>query len=167
MAPDRKTAFDTSGLGGSPRMVRPTLTWININTDGRTRAVHFRKGHREAVAQHAQPGGRNQLDPGAFVPDIIKGFTTAYRSLMRHREALLQPRAARSITSGDATPDIVLRPTQTYASLLHRSLTPRLLRNGLDRSLEFEVLSRTMLLQSNDAEGALLFRSEVESAIRN
>jgi lantibiotic modifying enzyme len=39
----------------------------------------------------------------------------------------------------------VFRPTQVYASVLQKSLQPQYLRDGADRSIELEVLSRALL----------------------
>ena len=158
---DRKTAFDTSGLGSSAEAqdAGAGLTWVHINTD----AMQFTSGRGRVNPARNMPSLPGEsVDPGAFLSEISDGFARAYRSFMWDREGLLD-RGGPLEAFRRCYTRIVLRPTQTYANLLRRSLSPRLLQNGIDRSLEFEGLSRTLLLQPNDSEGAIVYRAEVEA----
>jgi type 2 lantibiotic biosynthesis protein LanM len=136
------------------------LTWLHINTD----AMQLTSGRGAVHASHNLPSVSGQsIDPGDFVADVVEGFEQAYRGLMRLREGLVDsggPLAAFRQCSSR----ILLRATRIYAFLLRRSLMPRLLQNGIERSLEFEGLSRAMLAQyDGDYDGGRLFRAEVEA----
>jgi type 2 lantibiotic biosynthesis protein LanM len=84
------------------------------------------------------------IAPDEFIQEIEDGFRLAYRTLLKHREELLAPRGPLNVFRG-ATVRVVLRATQIYARLLQRSVIPRLLRDGLDRSLELESMCRHVL----------------------
>lgn len=161
---DNKTAFDISGLGSfaQDQDGASTLSWFHINSD----AMQFAAGIGKVPASRNLPSLPGQaVDPGDFVPEIAEGFEQAYLALLRRRPALLDP-AGPLEAFRPCSSRIVMRATRIYAALLRRSLTPRLLRNGIDRSLEFEGLSRPMLAQAGDYEGDRLFRAEVSALER-
>lgn len=85
-------------------------------------------------------GGR-RVSPGEHAAEIVEGFVAMYRSLLALRPALATARGGIGRFAGART-RIVLRPSQTYASLLVGLLAPRYLRDGLERSLAMEVLHR-------------------------
>src|SRR6185436_14104350 len=57
---------------------------------------------------------------------------------------------------------LLFRPTYVYARLLQRTLIPRLLRNGVDRSLELEGVTRHALAMG-DYGSRQIVRSELAS----
>jgi type 2 lantibiotic biosynthesis protein LanM len=137
------TAFDMSGLGtfaGGQTGAR-AAEWKYPNTDH----MHL------ALVTGGLPVERNMprvadsaVDPGDFAANVEQGFRAAYTVLLQNKDELLAAGGPLS-QFADMNVRVVLRPTQIYARFLKRSVVPRLLRNGIDRSLEFEGLSRRVL----------------------
>jgi type 2 lantibiotic biosynthesis protein LanM len=164
ISPDRKSSYDISGLGSSEGIgdSGTALSWVHINTD----AMQFTAGALE-------PGEPSQnrptlkdipIDPGDFIEELIEGFERAYRALMRLRpEILARQGPLEGFGFRECFTRVVFRATPVYSSMLTRSLIPRLLANGLDRSLEFEGFSRQMLAISDEMEKARLFQAEVDA----
>jgi type 2 lantibiotic biosynthesis protein LanM len=98
------------------------------------------------------------------VGEVLAGFDQGYRLLMRFREELLEATGPMK-AFGRCSSRIVLRATRIYGHLLRRSLMPRLLVNGVERSLEFEGLSRAVLAGSG-GEDSHVFQAEVEALER-
>ena len=161
---DKNTALDISGLGGSnePQDAGVGLGWVHVDSD----AMQVTRGSRTRCAPaHNQPllPGRIHRS-GRFRGPDPGGFDQGYRLLMRFREELLDPNGPLT-AFGRCSSRIVLRATRIYVHLLRRSLMPRLLVSGVERSLEFEGLSRAMLAESG-YEGARVFQAEAEAMER-
>ena len=162
--PDGLTALDISGLG-SPAHEQPAgegKDWSDVNTD----AMRF-GNRRVGIPQcmNLPAIGDTPVEPADFVPEMTAGFELAYRALMRHREALLAPEGPIEAFRGCAV-RMVLRATRTYEDIGTRSLAPRFLRNGIDRSLEFEVMSRSFLAPDAQFDGSRVFLAELEALER-
>jgi lantibiotic modifying enzyme len=80
-------------------------------------------------------------DPSAAVE---RGFRRAFRALLAGRDALLAPDGPLAAL-GDNRVRVILRNTSVYGSLLQRTLTPRFLESGAERSVEADVLVRPTL----------------------
>jgi len=135
---DREQGVDLSGIGGAAGQLTPQgiPQWEDLGTD----QVHL---IRKRIAM---PGGKNrpslngaEVNPLNYCEDIKKGFTNIYCLLMRHREELLADDGPLSRFATDEVRYIV-RPTRTYALLLHESFHPDVLRNALDRDRLFDHL---------------------------
>ncbi len=81
----------------------------------------------------------NGVHVWAYREAVVRGFTAVYRLMERHRDELLSD-AGPLAAFGDDEIRVVLRPTQTYASLLRESYHPDLLRNALERDGLFDRL---------------------------
>jgi lantibiotic modifying enzyme len=130
--------IDLSGLGGAAGQLTPDRVpqWDGAGTD-EMRVVRRRV---------ALPGGRHRPSLGGaevnvreHAADLIAGFTSVYRLLVRHRDALLAEGGPLARFAGDEV-RVVLRPTRTYGLLLHESYHPDLLRDALDRDRFFDRL---------------------------
>ena len=84
-------------------------------------------------------GAKNQpiLDGAAvdllqYAESFEAGFSRTYELLLRHREDLLAEKGPVAAFSGDEV-RVILRMTQTYASLLRESFHPDALRDALER----------------------------------
>lgn len=130
--------IDLSGLGARPGQLAPKAAphWDGVGTD----VMRF-------VRQRATfPGGKNRpnlngADINAFdhIEAICQGFTDVYRLLMIHREAILADDGPLTRFAADEV-RVIVRDTQTYASLLQESFHPDLLRDGLERERFFDQL---------------------------
>ncbi|HZR40603.1 MAG TPA: type 2 lanthipeptide synthetase LanM family protein [Ktedonobacteraceae bacterium] len=127
---------DLSGLGGQAgqQTPRPVLQFTDSGTD----AMRFIRKHQEIPAQNNRPKLQEQdVDVLDYCEALIIGFSHIYQLLRQHREEILKgPLAA---FANDEI-RVIVRPTQTYALLLHESLHPDLLRNTLDRDYFFDRL---------------------------
>ncbi len=138
-----RVAYDVSGLGGLGEQETPFRVprWERVNTD------------RMALAY--EPG---RTRPRANVPllddvpvcldehadELVDGFRQMYRFLVACRAALLAPD---SPLHGLAHQQVrfVHRPSRVYALLFAKLLDPRYLRDGADRSIQLELLSRAVV----------------------
>lgn len=142
-SPDPDHGTETSGLGGLGGVLtgfqRPV--WRGINTDGmqltlepwRTRVrsnVPSLKGRPHPAAEH--------LDA------LLRGFRSMYGFLVEHREEWLAPDGPLEQLRGLPV-RVLLRSTQSYGWLLEHLLEPEFLRDGIDRSIELDLLSRAFL----------------------
>ncbi|MDB9436313.1 type 2 lanthipeptide synthetase LanM family protein [Dolichospermum lemmermannii CS-548] len=75
---------------------------------------------------------------------IIEGFKETYHFLMTHRLSLLSSSPIAKLEYQEVR--FICRQTQTYASILKRTLNPKFLRNGVERSIEIDMLSKAMIV---------------------
>lgn len=80
-----------------------------------------------------------EVDVRAYADSVIEGFTSIYNLLLEHRDDLLSDRGPVAPFVQDEV-RVILRPTQTYAVLLHESFHPDVLRNALNRDRLFDRL---------------------------
>jgi type 2 lantibiotic biosynthesis protein LanM len=143
VGPDRRTAYDLSGLGGVGEQETSYRVpkWENINTDGMALGYETAKMSSQANAPSLEGVTPS---PNEYVNELVDGFEQMYRFLVAHREALLATDGPLAALAHQRL-RCVFRPTQVYASVLQKSLHPQYLRDGVDRSIELEVLSRPFL----------------------
>jgi type 2 lantibiotic biosynthesis protein LanM len=129
---------DLSGLGAVAGQLTPydIPTWQGAGTD-EMRLVRKRM---------TMPGSQNrpilngtEVDVLNYTEAITTGFTNIYRLLLKHRDDLLSNNGSLARFAGDEV-RVILRSTQAYASLLHESFHPDVLRNALDRDRFFDRL---------------------------
>ena len=159
--PDGRTPYDNSGLGSYLNDQSPGEGdgWTNVNTD----AMRFERRPRKLTPSRNLPSiGSISIDPTDFVGEVTDGFDAAYRALMRHRTGLLAQDGPIEAFRG-CPGRFVVRSTRIYGRILQRSLAPRFLRNGIDRSLQFEGLSRRFLAPSERFDGSRIFLAELEA----
>jgi type 2 lantibiotic biosynthesis protein LanM len=77
---------------------------------------------------------------------LRRGFERMYDTLLAHRSELLASGGPLR-AFGNATVRVVHRPTAVYDELSSRTLHPRFLRDGAERSIEFERLRAELLVQ--------------------
>ena len=158
---DGREAYDVSGLGGvgeqetSYRLPK----WENINTD------NMSLGHESAriVPQANAPSLEGiTLLANDYVEELVDGFEQMYQFFVAQREAFLA-------TDGPLTAlahqqiRCVFRPTQVYALALQKSLQPQCLRDGADRSIELDVLSRALLWSDSKHPFWPLLKAELQA----
>src|SRR5262249_38292189 len=83
------------------------------------------------------------VGPLDYQDAIAAGFTSLYNLLTRHKEELLAPAGPLAWFAQDQV-RALLRPTQTYAVLLHESFHPDVLRDALDRDRLWDRLWATV-----------------------
>jgi type 2 lantibiotic biosynthesis protein LanM len=159
---DQSDATDLSALGSRPE-TQPDITrrrWIHPNSD----ATEFVASQQKRKQRHNAPFLRDAPSPdaGQFVGKIMDGFAETYECLMANRDALLSPNSPLEAFRACRT-RLVLRPTRIYVKVAERALSPSCLTCGVDRSLEFEGLSRHFLASRENHGGRAMFRAEVRA----
>jgi type 2 lantibiotic biosynthesis protein LanM len=152
-------AVELSGLGSTPQ-TQPILTlrcWIHPNSD----EMEFAEFHERRQAGRNRPFLREGTcpDAGEFVDEIVAGFCAAYNFLIAHRTALLAVEGPLE-TFRNCRSRIVYRPTEVYGRIWERSINAACLASGVDRSLEFEGLSRHYLSSEERHGTRAMFRAE-------
>ena len=93
---------------------------------------------------------------------ILEGFTDTYEWLLDHRDALLAPGGPLELFA-DQNIRFVFRFTSGYATLLRKSLQPRYLKSGVERSIRLDGLSKSMLSSPSKPAWWPLLRHEVQA----
>lgn len=127
--------------GGNADEIRAVVkSWHHPNTDWmvqRDKALVARGSHR------ARRDGEIPT-PVDHLEDIVRGFEQGYALLQRNRSAILSDRGPLAAFRGCHV-RVMLRNTRIYHSVLRRSLHPVHVKDGLDHSLQFEVLRSSLL----------------------
>jgi type 2 lantibiotic biosynthesis protein LanM len=127
--------FDLSGMSGAGGQLTltPVPTWDDAGSD-EMRLVRRRV---------AMPGSANLPTVDGSLPDVtefrddlVEGYRSMYRTLLRNREALAGPLS----TFADDEVRIVVRPTRVYMKMLDEGRHPDLLRDALDRDRFYDNL---------------------------
>ncbi|HLL84303.1 MAG TPA: type 2 lanthipeptide synthetase LanM, partial [Longimicrobium sp.] len=169
LLPHWKIAGEThaSDMGGLSRTAEPVevevATWADVNGDdmrlGRRRFTHHAK-------QHNLPRlGGEPVAALAHVDRIVEGYRHTYRLVQKGRDEWLD---AGGLLDGARTHRVrfIFRDTSLYATLLERCLHPRYLRSGIDRGIELDVLSRTLLRSAERPAVWPLLQAEREALER-
>lgn len=134
----QSSGVDLSGLGAKAGQLTPfgVPSWEATGTD----AMRLVRQQVELPGSQNRPtldGG--QIDPLDYADDIAAGFTTMYRFLLERRDELLADGGPLAPFLDDEV-RVVVRATQTYATLLQESFHPDVLRDALDRTRLFDRL---------------------------
>jgi type 2 lantibiotic biosynthesis protein LanM len=140
---DKQVAYDVSGLGGFGEQNTPFRSpkWKNINTDNMV--LEREEGKLQLFANVPSLNGIN-LSPSNYVDELVDGFQQMYQFLLKHREALLAPGGSLTALAHQRV-RFIFRNTNVYSFFLYKTLHPKFLRDGADRSIELDVLSRALL----------------------
>jgi type 2 lantibiotic biosynthesis protein LanM len=132
-----------SGLGDSSGQEIPyyALKWKHINTD--TMAI-AREDTKMPPKQNQPFGEGINTSLSNYSEELIDGFRQMYQFLMQRQETLLAPNSPITAFSRQKV-RLVLRNTSIYFSVLQKSLDAKYLRDGVERSIELDILSRTFL----------------------
>ncbi len=152
------TPYDVSGLGGNEaqQLPRSRLRWQAINTD-RMQLIH--ESIVPPVAANVPMLDGQPLSPENYVDDLVIGFQKLIQLLMDHRAELLSPSSILSCFQGQRS-RFIFRRTQVYGSVLFNGLSPKVLRDGIDFSIEIDILSRAFLFADEKPEAWSILRAE-------
>ena len=142
LAGNQQKAFDFSGLGSNDAEISVrSLKWDNINTDN----MAIVEAEIDISPEKNHPFGENiDASISNHVEELITGFKQMY-SFFRERQEMLLSTDSPITAFCHQKVRLVLRNTRLYASLLQNSLNPKFLRNGVERSIELDILSRSFL----------------------
>jgi type 2 lantibiotic biosynthesis protein LanM len=137
LLPERMTTaedprgVDVSGLGSAAGQLSPYAvpTWELPATD----EMRLTRRRVEMAGSANQPTLDDAgIDPLDYAAEIVAGFTRTYRLLLERRDALLAADGPLARFAHDEV-RVILRATQTYATLLQASYHPDVQRDALDR----------------------------------
>jgi lantibiotic modifying enzyme len=136
-------AGDTSGLvdpteGQAAANVR---RWQRLNSDQMAR-VEGPAPQREQ--NHLPKLDRRPLSLFSHATELADGFRQMYLFLLEQRQTLLEPDSP-FMAFGRQPVRFLFRGTRSYLAVLTKSLEPARLHEGVDRSIELEVLGRSLL----------------------
>jgi type 2 lantibiotic biosynthesis protein LanM len=159
IGPDGR-ALDISALGAvTPQEgLEPAAGWEHANTDVA----------RIVMERRMLPAGQNVLcvdgvaqRPEEYLDDICAGFADAYRALLLGRDELFA-RAGPLCPLEHAPVRVLIRATRLYFQVASDAQQPTHMREGVDRSIELELLGRPLLDSPDRAGFWELHRSEQE-----
>ena len=130
-AGERSEGIDISGLGGEPGQRWPgeVLRVAQTGTD----TMHMTRQTIEMPESHNRPKLHDRaVDLVAYQAALLSGFTTMYRLLSTHRDALLAADSPIARCAQDEV-RVIVRPTRTYGTVLRETTHPDGLRDALDR----------------------------------
>ncbi|MFC9944487.1 type 2 lanthipeptide synthetase LanM family protein [Streptomyces pratensis] len=132
------TALDMSAVGGGRAASSPleTASWAAAGTD----TMHLVR----SVGRFTESANRPTLDgatadPFRYTDALCDGFRSAYTAVSDSRDELLGPEGLLRLFADDEV-RFVPRPTWTYATLLHESTHPDLMRDAAERQQLFALL---------------------------
>ncbi|HEV2863656.1 MAG TPA: type 2 lanthipeptide synthetase LanM family protein [Pyrinomonadaceae bacterium] len=155
---------EVSGLGGSPDQPMPGHSYSLENPATDEMRVRTEQGKTPAGQNRPRLAGA-EVNPQDYADDIVDGFTSVYRLLLKHRDELLSEGGPLDRFAGDEV-RVIFRPTQTYGLMLQDSSHPDMLRDALDCDRLFdrlwsEVPKRPYLKRIIPAECADLHRGDI------
>ena len=158
---NKQFAYDDSGLGGVDEQDVPSraMQWQNINTD--SMALKYENGKMPPSANVPLLDGVN-LSPDNYVEDIVAGFRQMYQFLLAHRGAILATDGP-LVALAQQKVRFIFRDTTVYDFLLKKTRHPKFLRDGVDRSIELDLLSRASLASESKPLLWPLLRTEQQA----
>ncbi|MGA7413740.1 MAG: type 2 lanthipeptide synthetase LanM family protein, partial [Bryobacteraceae bacterium] len=158
----RSDAVDMSALGSRSETQPGTTSrgWIHPNSDAMEFVTIRQKLTRQPNAPFLADGA--SPDVGQFAGAVADGFAEAYNCLMANRDGLLSAGGPLEPFRSCQTRH-VLRPTFIYSKVAERALNTSCLACGVERSLEFEGLSRHFLASHESHGSRAMFRAEVRT----
>ncbi|GGY82672.1 hypothetical protein GCM10010327_11090 [Streptomyces nitrosporeus] len=158
------SALDVSAVGGGAAARSPleTACWADAGTD--TMRLVRGTGRFTESANRPRVEG-SPVDPFVFTDALCDGFRAAYTAIGEARDELLGPNGLLRLFAEDEI-RFVARPTWAYATLLHESTHPDLMRDAAERQQVFGLLrtgglGTPALPGLEDEEIAELWRGDV------
>ena len=158
---DNRIAYDISGLGSIENQKAPyrSLRWKFINTD----EVYILQERGNLKEQKNLPVFQGKIvNPQDYQSYIIDGFTKMYKFLEKNRQELFNNIELQTLLASQPV-RFIFRATYVYTHLLQKTLTPQLLQNGVDRSIELDILSRTFLNGEEKTAPWEILKAEIAS----
>ena len=132
---------DWSGLGRSVEQQHVSKIWEHPNTD---RMRLSRRLVPSAGAGNVVRQGDSPVDPSDYANQVVEGFSSMYHFMMSRADALLHPEGPLAALA-NLTTRFLLRSTTIYFGIQQECLLPQNLHDGMDSSIEADVLARPFL----------------------
>jgi type 2 lantibiotic biosynthesis protein LanM len=156
---DNSIAYDISGLSSvdSEQSTAKFQRWKFVNTDDMHLTFEIASlpnNNNEAILNGVG------LSSSDYIDEVIEGFEQMYRFLIKQCQALLALGEDPLIKLQAQQVRFVFRATKVYGSIVQASLAPQFLKNGVDRSIELDILKRPFLINSDKSEEWSILCSE-------
>lgn len=162
----RDKFMDFTGMGAMPgeEISMEVLRWKNLNTDSMEYNFEKVKPSSQSNANAPQMGGI-YLEPEDYTDEIVGGFEWMYQFLIDNKKHFLAPGSLFSaLFCNNAR--FVFHSTALYTSILRKTAHPDYQREGIDLSIQLDIVSRPFL--SLDEKSVLWpLVAEEESAMWN
>lgn len=155
-----RIAYDISGLGSVDPQSMPSQVpcWKSINRDD------MHQGYQDIT----MPIEKNiaildgvPLSPNHYLDQLIAGFEEFYRFGCQQRQALLASEALATLQGQPVR--FLFRTTNVYTTILQNTLAPKFLQNGVERSIELNILARAFLISQTKSNIWPIFHSELRA----
>lgn len=146
---DWKMAYDIGGLRDGGKLVLPFLkpVWCHVNSD----AMKLDNQRMVIDVKKSVPRLNNSyLRATDYVDEVVTGFKQMYTFVSDRKNKLLAPDSPLHNLARQKI-RYILRNSRLYTSILQTLLSPDYLRDGIDRSIEIDVVSRISLDTGNQA----------------
>jgi type 2 lantibiotic biosynthesis protein LanM len=157
LLPNDNLTVDISGLGGETQFYE-TPVWKHINTDG----MRLETAQKNVIQGNAPTLLGETIDMSSYQLEVTKGFQKMYLTLLNHKELLLSKDSFLQAFE-QIKVRFVFRNTQTYYTILQNSYDPKYMRNGVDRSIALESLSRAFLTSDECPMCWSILEAEIQS----
>lgn len=135
---DNGQAYDVSGLGEfmPQEYVAESAAWEGMNTD----VMRVKKSSANIYSEdkNVDASFRFNLSLDEIINESIKGFNQTYNFFIDNRDKIMASSSWNSLNSQAGR--FVFRPTGIYLTVQLNLLHPKLLRNGIDRSIHLDIL---------------------------
>lgn len=157
-------SVDISGLGARAGRLTPyrERRWLNVNTDA-MRLEH--QSIKVCAEEHLPRLDGAALNAAEYTAEIVSGFRQMYELLLKLRAELSADDGPLD-KLGRQEVRIVFHATRLYGLLQKRLSAPRQMRNGVERSIETDVLSRFYLNSAEKSELWPILEAEIYSMER-
>jgi type 2 lantibiotic biosynthesis protein LanM len=158
---DNHIAYDISGLGSIDPQALPwrVLQWKSVNTDSMHQVYQTAT---IPVAKNVAILNGMPLSPNNYLEELVDGFRQMYHFLIEKRQLLLGKSSPLATLQAQSV-RFIFRDTKVYTVLLQKTLTPELLQNGIDRSIELDILARAFLTTENQPKAWSILHSELRA----
>lgn len=166
---DNRFAYDISGLGSIDQQPLPwrVQQWKFVNTDNMHQAY---KTVAIPVKKNVPILNGVPVSPNDYLEELVEGFEQMYHFLLEHRQALLAGEFSSMQNSSSPLAAFfaqqvrfVFRATKVYAVILDNALAPNFLKNGVDRSIEIDILARAFLITESKPVTWSILHSELKA----
>jgi len=158
---DSNEVYDVSALGSIKPQKTPYIAtdWKFINTDD------MNPSHNAIilpVKKNVAILNQKPLSPNDYIDDIIAGFKDMYLFFIEHKKTLLALNSPlRKLNFQQLR--FIHKPTHFYSFLIQRSLLPKYLMDGIDHSIELDVVCKFFLMKRKKPKSWSIFKSELRS----
>jgi len=141
-------SYDFSGLGGiAHEKSSQMLKWYNIHRDTMS-LLGYEYEKSQLPIDNNLVDTKYNLFTNSYQQEVINGFKKMYVFLLKNIKKILQKDGPLKEFSHQEI-RFIFRATKIYTFILRNSLKPKFLRDGSDRSIQLDILSR-VICKKND-----------------